>query len=313
MTKLALVAAATTACAANTTNLERKVDDLAAQLAQTQREVGELRRRVDTPPPAPPPVPDTAQLEHKLDELQRKLDAIKVMPPPPPRPGRVEPDRSKVYAVAIDGYPADGKPDAKVTMVIAHDYADPYSERVRATLDDLRKKYGADLRIVYRNFVVHPRVATAAALASCAAAKQGKFAAFEDVVWEKGYKARQFDKDVDTDQGPQKCWNLAEGCAFVVAFAQEAHLAIDRFRADMKACEASVTADQKELQTLGIGATPSFFINGRYMSGAMPIDQFTPLIDEELAKADERIRTGTPKGRYYRTWVLAKGLTKVEP
>jgi hypothetical protein len=36
------------------------------------------------------------------------------------------------------------------------------------------------------------------------------------------------------------------------------------------------------------------------------------LIDEELAKANQRIQAGTPKAAYYKTWVLGKGLTKVE-
>jgi hypothetical protein len=37
------------------------------------------------------------------------------------------------------------------------------------------------------------------------------------------------------------------------------------------------------------------------------------LIDEELAKASQRIQAGTPKAAYYKTWVLGKGLTRVDP
>jgi hypothetical protein len=48
------------------------------------------------------------------------------------------------------------------------------------------------------------------------------------------------------------------------------------------------------------------------MSGAMPIESFALLIDEALAKANQRILAGTPKSAYDKTWVLGKGMTKVE-
>nr|MBA2541197.1 hypothetical protein [Deltaproteobacteria bacterium] len=44
----------------------------------------------------------------------------------PTRPMRREPDRAQTYAVTVDGHPGDGPVDAKVTIVVAHDYADPY-------------------------------------------------------------------------------------------------------------------------------------------------------------------------------------------
>src|SRR4029079_16856395 len=118
-----------------------------------------------------------------------------------PRPQRPEPDRAKTYAVSIDGDPAEGPADAKITLIKAYDHACPYCERVRGTLDDLRKKYGNDLRIVYKQFVVHPQVAQAGALAACAANKQGKFVQLDQLLWDKGFKQRQFDKDANAEGG----------------------------------------------------------------------------------------------------------------
>jgi hypothetical protein len=68
----------------------------------------------------------------------------------------------------------------------------------------------------------------------------------------------------------------------------------------------------RELQKFGVGATPSFFINGRFMSGAMPIENFVTIIDEELKKANERIQQGTPAAQYYQQWVMDKGLKALE-
>ena len=134
----------------------------------------------------------------------------------------------------IDGDPFDGPADAKVTLVKAYDYACPYCERVRGTMDDLRKKYGNDLRVVYKQFVVHPQVATAGALAFCAAAKQGKAHEMDTALWDKAFKQRQFDKDAE---GGQKCWESAAGCPIVLGFAKELGLDVDKFKADMKECQ----------------------------------------------------------------------------
>jgi protein-disulfide isomerase len=263
--------------------------------------------------------PDTKNLERKVDAIDQKLDKLLkgggVGAAAQQRPSRPEPDRSKTYAVPVEGDPVDGPADAKVTLVKAYDYACPYCEKVRDTMDDLRKKYKDDLRVVFKQFVVHPQVATAGALAVCAANKQGKFMEMDRLLWDKGFKGRQFDKDAPAEQGgqSQKCWEAKDGCPIVGGFAKELGLNEDKFKADMKECQQLIQKDMRDLQQLGVGATPSFFVNGRFLSGAMPMDNFVALIDEEMKKADERVSAGTPKADYYKQWVLDKGLKTLEP
>ncbi len=303
--KLALLLLA--ACAAQNTELERKVD----LLAKNQRDPAELARKVDEF------AAQVAQLRAKdseVSQLEQKLDALMaaqqklINTPPPPRPSRPSPDRAKSYAIAIDGDPFIGPGDAKVTMVLFYDYADPYTDKNRDVRDELRKKYGNDLRIVYKPFVVHPQVATAAALAACAAQKQHKFVDYDKLLWEKGFKARQFDKsDVPDASPPQKCWASPTGCAVTLGFAKELHLDVGRFKVDMQACAPWLEGEMKSAQVFGVGATPTFAINGRFLSGAMPIENFTPVIDEELKRANERIQLGTKPARYYEEWIVGKG------
>ena len=265
---------------------------------------------------------DNKNLERKIDDLNKRLDRLEPMlarggagaAAPQQRPARAEPDRAKTYAVPVDGDPVEGPADAKVTVVKAYDYACPFCEKVRDAMDELRKKYPNDVRIVHKQFVVHPQQATAGALAACAADKQGKFREIDALLWDKGFKARQFDKDVTAEAGAaQKCWDTPAGCPLVVGFAQELGLNVDKFKADMKGeCFALMQKDQRELQMLGVGATPSFFINGRFTSGAMPMENFVTLIDEELKKANERIAAGTPAASYYQQWILDKGMKTLE-
>jgi len=167
----------------------------------------------------------------------------------------------------------------------------------------------------------------AGALAFCAASKQGKEQEMNRLLWDKGFKEKKMDM---SDVGPpaeaggqqqaaeksgaqpaqaQKCWDTPGGCANTVAFAQEIQLDVNKFKADMKGeCQAFVQKDMRELQQLGVGATPAFFVNGRYLSGAMPLESFVSIIEDELKKANAAIAAGTPKAEYYKQMVLDKGL-----
>src|SRR5687767_7188332 len=127
---------------------------------------------------------DNKNIDRKLDQILARLEKIEKMPPgagaaaggaaQQQRARPPEPDRAKTYAVPVDNDPFDGPADAKVTLVKAYDYACPYCEKVRPTMAALHEKYGKDLRVVYKQLVVHPRNAMAAALAFCAASRQGK-------------------------------------------------------------------------------------------------------------------------------------------
>lgn len=266
---------------------------------------------------------DNRNIERKLDEMSKDLKDLKAQVArggggagaAAQRPARVEPDRAKTYSVPIENDPFDGPADAKVTIVKAYDYACPFCEKVRPTMEELRKKYGNDLRVVFKQFVVHPTTATAGALAVCAANKQGKFLQMDALIWDKGFKARQFDKDVTAEAGgqAQKCWESAQGCAVVVGFAQELGLNVDKFKADMKGeCQQVMQKDMRDLQALGVGATPAFFVNGRFLSGAMPLENFVTLVDEELKKANEKIQGGVPQASFYQQVIVDKGIKTLE-
>jgi protein-disulfide isomerase len=252
---------------------------------------------------------DTRHLNDRMERIEKKLDQVIAQGgrpgvAPQQRPQRIEPDRAKTYAVPIDGDPFDGPADAKVTIVKAYEYACPYCDKVRPTMEALRQKYGNELRVVSKHLVVHPNTATAPAVTFCAGARQGKAKQIDDMLWERSFKARKFD--------PDKCWEAEASCPLALELAQELQLDVPRFKADLKACMAHVQKDMAELQKLGVNATPSFFVNGRFLSGAMPLENFVALVDEELKKANERIQQGTPAAQYYQQWIMDKGLKQLE-
>jgi len=144
------------------------------------------------------------------------------------------------------------------------------------------KEYDGKVRVVFKNLVVHPQV-TNAHLAGCAAGKQKKFQQFKNAWWEKAFKVRKMDDE-----------NLN-------AIAKEVGLDMNRLKADMEGdCKAMLAADAAELQKFKVNATPAFFINGTFVGGAIPKEQFKQLIDEKLKTADG-------KADYYDSVIMATG------
>ena len=167
-------------------------------------------------------------------------------------------------------------------------------------MDQLHKDYGADLKIVYKQFVVHPDTATVPALAVCAAQKQNKFHEMENLIWEKGW----------TTEGspfprlePEKLKQPA-----MESLAKELKLNVPKFKADLdsEACKQQLADNKALLQKLGVRGTPGFFVNGRYLVGAQQIEKFKALIEEEIKKADEALKNGAKLQDYYAT-IVANG------
>jgi protein-disulfide isomerase len=233
-------------------------------------------------------------LASRLARIEDKLGQLTARPtytPPPTRRTYDRPDPAAVYAVPIAGAPFRGSRDARVTVVKAFEFACPFCERTRGTIDQLLDRYEGKIKVVYKHFIVHPSSATEPAQAACAAGLQDKWAPMARLIWDEGYKnGRKLDRD------------------HMATLARKAKLDMARFERDRDGrCKALVSKDQSELRAVGVRGTPAFFINGRFLSGARPIDQFAALIDEELTRADERIRGGTAVADYYQTWVLDRG------
>ncbi len=167
-------------------------------------------------------------------------------------------------------------------------------------MDQIAQAYPNDVRIVFKHFVVHPQTAMTPALATCAAGMQGKFWDMEKAVWNSAW-------DIAAGPRMKDVNNLNEDN--MVKLATELKLNVDKFKADMKGdkCKSDVNNTMATLSRLGVRGTPAFFIDGRYLSGAQPIEAFKTIIDEEMKKADDAIKNGTKPDEYYKTAVMEKG------
>ena len=306
-----LVAVLALVACGSTEELEKKVEKLEKDVSSLQEQRAALEKKFNK---LTGDLSDQRALDAKIDMLmksqQKTMDALSTRAV---ARTRREPDRAKTYAIPVDNAPSVGPADAKVTMVWAYDYACPFCERVRTTIGELRTRYGSDLRVVYKQFVVHPANATAAAYAACAANKQRRFTQMDEQLWDKGFKERKYDlTSSSTSFGSLPCWEESAGCPIVLDFARKVGLDTYKFKTDMKICAAEVKEQHSKLTEFGVGATPSFFINGRFLAGAMPMENFQQIVDEEMKKANEKIQAGTPQAKYYDEWVINKGLKTLE-
>jgi predicted DsbA family dithiol-disulfide isomerase len=78
-------------------------------------------------------------------------------------------------------------------------------------------------------------------------------------------------------------------------------LAEGRALARVNRLSSSETVDAESKIGSGFGAsgTPTFFVNGRRLSGAHPYDKFKELVDEEIPKAKAKLASGTPRASLY--------------
>lgn len=200
-------------------------------------------------------------LNDAAEELEEAIAAAPSAPTPPRRRG---PDPDKRHDVDVDGAPALGPADAKVTVVEFSDFQCPYCSRVYPTLLRLRQEYGDDVRVVFKHLPLAMHSKAPAAHAAAEAAKlQDKFWPMHDKLF-----------------AGQRLLSEAQ----YATWAEEIGLDVERFKRDAASDEvkARVDADLAEAEKLGVRGTPAFFINGRYLSGAQPIASFKRIIDEEL-------------------------------
>lgn len=159
-----------------------------------------------------------------------------------------------------------GPADAPVTIVEYADYQCPYCLRAQDTVNALLDRYKGKVRFVHRDFPLdgHPRALPAARATRCAG-EQGKFWDYHLALLRPG-----------ADFGDE---NLKK-------IATQVGVDVPRF----SSCVVSDKHDQAirkqaaEGEALGVSSTPTFFVNGRLISGARPIDDFASVIDAELQK-----------------------------
>jgi len=198
---------------------------------------------------------DAQNLAVLVEELKAAGPAVSVSLDPPR------------YEVAIADHDATrGPADAPITIVEFSEFQCPFCARVNPTLSALEKKYAGKIRLVFKDFPLpnHAQAPKAAEAAHCAN-EQGKFWELHDRLF-----ANQQQLQVPELKAHAKAVGLDQA-----AFDQ---------CLDSGKFTTAVKSDVDLGSNMGVQSTPTLYINGRVVTGAQPLNVFTSIIDEELAR-----------------------------
>ena len=191
-----------------------------------------------------------------VEDLKTKnAGAIKVM---------LEAPRYTVPTSADD--PVRGNAAAPITIVEFSDYQCPFCARVNPTLAKVRETYGDKVKIVFKDYPLpnHPQAPKAAEAARCAA-DQKKYWEMHDAMF-----ANQRALEVPALKQTARAIGI-EGAAFDQCLDSGKYAAAVRRGAELG-------------EKMGVNSTPTLYVNGRALIGAMPFENFKAIIDEELAR-----------------------------
>jgi protein-disulfide isomerase len=211
-----------------------------------------------------------------IGEILAAIDDKQKPAPGAAAPAAAPPPASSHKVPLTATMPRIGPKVAKVTIAEFSDFQCPFCKRVEPTVKEILQKYPNDVAIVFINqplpFHEH---AMEAAQAFQAAHRQGKAWPMHDKMYDN---------------------NTALERANLEKYAQEVGLNLSKFKKDMDdpKIKEEIAEHQKLANSVGANGTPTFFINGRQLVGAQPFPEFQKIIDEEIKKADELVKKGTP-------------------
>ncbi len=205
--------------------------------------------------------------------------------------GEADPGEPERFYVELGDAPVRGAAHAPVTVVMFSDFECPYCRVGYEMLVELERRYRGRVRIAYKAFPLEFHSdALPAAMAARTAQAQNKFWEFHDRLFAG--------EGVDMDR--------------VLAAAREAGIDPMLVARDLDALEygPEVRRDARQARRLGVGSTPTFFVNGRVVAGAVPIEDMSALVDDELEQAEAWLAEGVePEALYARA--IRDGYRKV--
>jgi protein-disulfide isomerase len=211
----------------------------------------------------------------------------------------------QVYNLKVGNSPVKGNPNAKVTIIEFSDYQCPFCKKIEPVIEEVKKKYGDDVRIVWKDLPltsIHPN-AMPAAIATKAMYKQGadKFFAMHDLVFQNQAAI----------SGKGNVWTPEKFEQFA---SQVPGANIEQWKKDLQdpTVRAGIDQDMKDASTYGVTGTPAFFVNGEFMKGAGDVNKFSEVIDRQMVRANALIAKGIAPDRLYAE-LTKDGLVKAGP
>ena len=184
--------------------------------------------------------------------------------------------------IDITGRPTRGNKNAKVVVVNYDDLECPFCTRMHQTLfPELLKEYGDRVLFVYKDFPlseIHPWAMHAAVNAGCLASENN------DAYWDFADYIHANQSEVNSEKTRSSQFDALDRIA--VQNGKKYNVDSNKLQACIKAQnDTAVKASIKEGDSLGMSATPTIFVNGQEVDGALPASEVRNIFDKALEQA----------------------------
>ena len=268
----------------------------------THRIQSEIRSRYSVPPkvdvsvsaPSPSDVPgyDKLVVTFTHDDKKTPFDFLiskdrKTLA----RLEKIDISQDLMSKIDVKGRPVRGNQSAKVTIINFDDFQCPFCARMHATLfPGLLKEYGDKVKFIYKDYPlveIHPWAMHAAIDANCLGEQNG------DAYWEFADYTHSNAKTIAGHNPSEAFANLDKE---TLEEGEKHHLDASKLKACVqKSDESGVRASMAEGDKLGVDSTPTLFINGQKVSGAIPEEDMRSMIDRALEDAGEKMPAANAK------------------
>jgi len=194
-----------------------------------------------------------------------------------------DPYAATMSKINTTGRPTRGAKASKVVVVNFDDLECPFCSRMHQTLfPEILKEYGDEVTFIYKDYPlveIHPWAIHAAVDANCLAAQNN------DAYWDFADYIHANQHEVSNEKTPGARLEALDRLTLLQS--QKHNLDTVKLQACVKAQdESAVKASMKEAEGVGVDATPTLFINGEKVDGAVPPNELRAALDRALKDAN---------------------------
>ncbi len=193
--------------------------------------------------------------------------------------------------IDVNGRPSRGNKAAKVVVVNFDDFECPYCSKMHSTLfPEIFREYGDRVNFIYKDYPlaeIHPWAIHAAVDANCLAVQNN------DAYWDFADTIHASKREVDNEKTPAARLDLIDRLALLQG--QKHNVDVVKLHSCIRAQnEDAVRASMKEGDAIGVSATPTLFINGQKIDGAVPANELRAALDAALKDVGEPVPQHIP-------------------
>jgi protein-disulfide isomerase len=194
-----------------------------------------------------------------------------------------DPFAETMSKIDTTGRPTRGAKASKVVVVNFDDFECPFCARMHQTLfPQIFKEYGDRVTFIYKDYPlleIHPWAMHAAVDANCLAAQN------PDAYWDFADYIHANQHEVSNEKTPPARFDALDRLTLLQG--QKHNLDVVKLQSCLKAQdESGIKASMNEADGLGVEATPTLFINGQKVDGAVPINDIRAALDQALKDAN---------------------------